>query len=436
MSEANTAVQPSAARGDRAGAPASGRGTSLSAAEHFVVVDDEEDLLQALVAALRRSRPAAEIHAFADPAQAAAHLEAAGRVDALITDIRMPKIDGIDLLIRARRRRHRLPAVIMTAFSSPAVVSQVASFGTVEYLDKPFSVSTFLAAIDRVMAPSAGFAGALAIEGLPDLIQLCALSSSTSALIVLHGDRQGTIWFERGLVVHARVGATAGELAFYEILTWTDGEFSVERGAAAPERTMKQQATELLIEASRRQDEASREPTRQGTAACLDELFDLDIEGAIQEFDDSPGAEESSQQAPEAASQPTASTAEKETRAMANIQSNLERLRSLDGYVGACLVDSESGMMLGADTANNGINLEVAAAANTDVVRAKRKAIRSLALKDEIEDILISLGKQYHVLRPLRTRSAVFYYVVLDRSRANLAMARMMIADAEKALEV
>jgi len=140
----------------------------MSAAEHFVVVDDEEDLLQALVSALRRSRPAAEVRAFADPVQAAAHLEAASRVDALVTDIRMPKIDGIDLLIRARRRRHRLPAVIMTAFSSPAVVSQVASFGTVEYLDKPFSVSTFLAAIDRVVTPSAGFAGALAIEGLPD----------------------------------------------------------------------------------------------------------------------------------------------------------------------------------------------------------------------------------------------------------------------------
>ena len=121
---------------------------------------------------------------------------------------------------------------------------------------------------------------------------------------------------------------------------------------------------------------------------------------------------------------------------MANIQSNLERLRSLDGYLGACLVDSESGMTLGVDGSGGSLNLEVAAASNTDVVRAKRKAIRNLALKDDIEDILISLGKQYHVIRPLRARGSVFYYVVLDRSRANLAMARMTIADAEKALEV
>ncbi|HWO19619.1 MAG TPA: DUF4388 domain-containing protein [Kofleriaceae bacterium] len=406
----------------------------MMSAEHFVVVDDEDDLLRSLVSALRRSRPAAEVCDFTDPVQAADHLERAPRIDALITDIRMPKLDGIELLIRARRRRPRLPAVIMTAFPSPSVVSQVASFGTVEYLDKPFSVAAFLGAIDRVMLPSAGFAGALAIEGLPDLIQLCALSSSTSALVVRHGARQGAIWFERGLVVHAQEGAVTGEQAFYEILAWKDGEFAVERGATAPARTMKQKATELLIEASRRQDESAR---GEGQAASLEELDEFDLESAIQEFDDFAEAVESSQPEPVAFEQPTVVTAVTvKENPMANIQSNLERLRTLDGYLGAALVDSESGMTLGVDGGGAGLNLEIAAASNTEVVRAKRKAIRNLGLKDEIDDILISLGKQYHVIRPLRARAGVFYYVVLDRARANLAMARMAIADTEKALEV
>lgn len=401
-------------------------------AERFVVVDDEEDLLQSLVSALRRARPRAEVQEFSDPVLAAAHLERAPRVDALITDIRMPRIDGIDLLIRARRRRPRLPAIIMTAFSSPSLVSRVASFGTVEYLDKPFSISTFLAAIERMLLPSAGFAGALAIEGLPDLVQLCALSSTTSALVVLHKERQGTIWFERGLVVHAQVGTTEGELAFHEILTWKDGEFAVERGASANKRTIQQKATELLIEASRRQDESTR---GEDQATSLAELDELDVDIAIAEFDDSPGAEGSSQPVvSEASLAPPAQ--EQENTDMANVQTNLERLRNLDGYLGAALVDSESGMTLGIDGTGGGINLEVAAAGNTEVVRAKRKAMRSLGIKDEIEDILISLGKQYHVIRPLRVRTGVFYYVVLDRSRANLAMARMSIADTEKVLEV
>lgn len=384
----------------------------MSPPEHLVVVDDEDDLLRSLVAALHRSRPGAEVRAFADPAQAAAHLDEVPRLDALITDIRMPKIDGIELLVRARRRRPGLPAVVMTAFSSPSVMRQVSSFGTVELLDKPFAIATFTAAVDRALhGAAAGFAGALAIDGLPDLIQLCSLSSATSALHIRHGQRAGAIWFERGLVVHAEQGGAEGLQAFFDILSWKDGEFSVERGAVARKRSIQQRATELLIETLRRQDEA----VRADTPAVTDD----DLELAIREFDDTP--------APEAKEIPMA---------MANIQTNLERLRSIDGYIGSCLVDSESGMTLGMDGGSGGFNLEVAAAANTEVVRSKRKAMKALNLKDEIEDILITLGRQYHVIRPLRARPAVFFYVAVDRTRANLAMARMIIAETEKALEL
>lgn len=119
---------------------------------------------------------------------------------------------------------------------------------------------------------------------------------------------------------------------------------------------------------------------------------------------------------------------------MPNLQANLERLRAIDGYIGACLVDSDSGMML-ANDGGSALNLEVAAAGNTEVVRAKRKTVKALSLQDDIEDILISLGKQYHLIRPLRARPQVFYYLALERSKANLAMARLSLQDTEKALE-
>ncbi|APR80528.1 Hypothetical protein A7982_05875 [Minicystis rosea] len=118
-----------------------------------------------------------------------------------------------------------------------------------------------------------------------------------------------------------------------------------------------------------------------------------------------------------------------------NIQAALEKLRNVEGFVGASLVDSESGMLLGSE-GGAGLNLEVAGAANTEVVRAKRKAMRALNLKDEVEDILISLGKQYHLIRLLKNRPTVFFYVILDRTRANLALARMSLADAERAFDL
>ena len=106
---------------------------------------------------------------------------------------------------------------------------------------------------------------------------------------------------------------------------------------------------------------------------------------------------------------------------MANV--NLQPLANIDGYLGSSLVDSESGMMMG----NHGggpVNLEIAAAGNTEVVRAKRKTMKALGLQTAIEDMLITLGDQYHLIRPLASNGAYFLYLVLDRKKSNLALAR------------
>jgi hypothetical protein len=119
-----------------------------------------------------------------------------------------------------------------------------------------------------------------------------------------------------------------------------------------------------------------------------------------------------------------------------NAKEALTALMELEGIIGACIVDSSSGMMLGSAGGNATFNLELAAAGNTEVVRAKRKAMKALNLNDPIEDILITLGRQYHLLRPLRTNGALFIYMALDRNRANLALARHQLANAERELEV
>jgi hypothetical protein len=121
---------------------------------------------------------------------------------------------------------------------------------------------------------------------------------------------------------------------------------------------------------------------------------------------------------------------------MATAKEALAKLMEIDGIIGACIVDSNSGMMLGSSGGGAAINLELAAAGNTEVVRAKRKTMKSLNLSDPIEDILITLGRQYHLLRPLSSNDALFIYVALDRSRANLALARHQLSIAERDLTV
>ncbi len=117
---------------------------------------------------------------------------------------------------------------------------------------------------------------------------------------------------------------------------------------------------------------------------------------------------------------------------MSTIKETLEGLLTADGALCAAIVDSSSGMMLG--SMGTGVDLEVAAAGNTEVVRAKLKVMRSLGLNDVIEDILITLGRQYHLIRPLTRKEGVFIYYVLDKNKSNLALARRKLSDVEKDL--
>ncbi|AQU68372.1 hypothetical protein [Streptomyces niveus] len=124
---------------------------------------------------------------------------------------------------------------------------------------------------------------------------------------------------------------------------------------------------------------------------------------------------------------------------MANTEAALkEATTSIEGAVGAALVDYTSGMALGTVGGGKELDLTVAAAGNTDVVRAKVRTMEMLGLKDEIEDILITLGGQYHLIRLLKGRgnNGLFLYLALDKQRANLAMARHQLKKIENELEV
>ena len=115
---------------------------------------------------------------------------------------------------------------------------------------------------------------------------------------------------------------------------------------------------------------------------------------------------------------------------------SLEPLSSIDGFIGASLVDADSAMVMAMTDAGGSFDLEIASAGNSEVVRAKRKTMEALALNDQIEDMLITLGQHYHLIRPLESNNALFLYLVLNRSKANLAMARMELRKFEKTLEL
>jgi uncharacterized 2Fe-2S/4Fe-4S cluster protein (DUF4445 family) len=122
-----------------------------------------------------------------------------------------------------------------------------------------------------------------------------------------------------------------------------------------------------------------------------------------------------------------------------NIETALKEAMTIEGALGVSLVDWDSGMSLGSLGGGKYLDLEVAAAGNTEVIRAKMRTMESLRLNDAIEDILITLNKQYHLIRLLKNSDnehGLFLYLVLDRGKSNLALARHNLKRIEADLSV
>lgn len=115
-----------------------------------------------------------------------------------------------------------------------------------------------------------------------------------------------------------------------------------------------------------------------------------------------------------------------------NLQKLVDGLLTLDGAIAAAIVDFESGMLLAHGNKQNNFDLEVVAARGSEVIRAKLKTIKMLQMQDEIHDILITLGTQYHLMCPCKHRENMFLYLAIDRKTANLSLSRRAMFNAEK----
>ncbi|WP_339898430.1 hypothetical protein [uncultured Gilvimarinus sp.] len=118
---------------------------------------------------------------------------------------------------------------------------------------------------------------------------------------------------------------------------------------------------------------------------------------------------------------------------MSNLNDITAGLMSVSGALGCAIVDYTTGMLLASE--GSGVDLELAAAGNSEVVKAKLKTMKSLGIDGGIEDILITLKNQTHIIRPSITNEGLFIYLVLDKETSNLALARRKTADLETQLQ-
>jgi hypothetical protein len=104
---------------------------------------------------------------------------------------------------------------------------------------------------------------------------------------------------------------------------------------------------------------------------------------------------------------------------------------AITGSLAMAIVDTANGLALG-HSGHDVLDLDQAASGNAEVLRAELSVMKSLGVTGPLEDILVILSNQYHLIRPLSGDNSVFFYLILDRERSNLAFARRALMKLEQ----
>jgi YesN/AraC family two-component response regulator len=219
-----------------------------------LIVDDEETLTWSMAKSLSKDKDKYEVFIANNGREALNYLEK-NRIDLVITDIRMPDINGLDLLVKVRKEYPQTKVIIMTAYGSSDVQKEANQRGSLYYVEKPFEISDIRKIIIDLIGKKKGFRGKLVGLQLTDIIQMNCLSRLTTALIITRDAEKGIIYLNEGEIIHAECGEQKGAEAFYSILSWQEGEFVSNIGFIPPVQTIYQNWEHLLIEAMRRSDE-------------------------------------------------------------------------------------------------------------------------------------------------------------------------------------
>ncbi len=289
-------------------------------------------------------------------------------------------------------------------------------------------------------------------ESLARVFHMLRHGQRSGSIVLRAAGASGTIHVIDGAIVHAEHGDTTGERAVFQMLAWAQPSIQVRDQHATPDHTISPQVSALVIEAAEEQDNwemtertavanapvvselrrSQPQPRARAAAPCHETYAGTLVRGSVLDALCEPLLH-SRTVAPVTPfchdTPPDIST--RKTAGPAYHQA-LTEIMLIDGALAVAIVNWQTGELI--DGLGSGVNLSLAAAGNSEVVRAKMKVMHALGLNDRIEDILITLGGQLHLIRLLDSNTDLFLYVILERAVANLGMARMTLQQVESRL--
>jgi CheY-like chemotaxis protein len=222
----------------------------------LLVVDDEPALLRTITQWLAGGADDFSV-ATAPNAEDALDLMKHQPVDILLTDIRLPGIDGIELVERALAGWPATRVVVMTGLPSPDLQSRAIKGGALHFMKKPFTLPTLLGVL-REAGAAGGWSGSVSGLDIFDLTQLLAMTQRSRSVRVRAGTKDGVLVLEDGQLTHATANGRVGADAFYEMVCWSGGTFEdvPQADLAGYPRNVDVPTAHLILEAARLRDEA------------------------------------------------------------------------------------------------------------------------------------------------------------------------------------
>ena len=226
----------------------------------ILLLDDDEQILELYQELLRALPSQPEVHVSNSGARAIALLESEP-FTLLVTDLRMPKMDGLQVLAIVRRKYPQVRIIVLTGVLDEEYRSRAYALGVDMFWQKPGNGDEFKlfndcieSLLDREVKSGGGFRG-MQSKSLVDLIQLECLSQSSAVLHVSQGSVSGRIWVQEGEIIDAAAASFTGEDAFKEILSWKSGNFELKPAEPGRPRTIHHSAQGLLLDSAQALDE-------------------------------------------------------------------------------------------------------------------------------------------------------------------------------------
>ncbi|MFO7766227.1 MAG: response regulator [Pelovirga sp.] len=236
-----------------------------------LIVDDEGSFLLSLQDVLKVHQDKFEILT-AENGDAAVKILRDTPVDLLVTDLRMPEMNGFELLAWTSRHQPQLPVVAMSAFGTPEIEDRLKKMDTLQFIEKPVD----LPVLEKAIFNGLKAGGKSYIRGitLATFLQLMNVEKKNCTLKIAAPEGPAYLFVANGELIDAEYGSLKGLDAALEIVSWDDAEIEMDGICRRQEDVVNMPLSHLLIEAFRIKDEAAEEQKKGGVvpASADDEI--------------------------------------------------------------------------------------------------------------------------------------------------------------------